>query len=210
MPAPASITQSTATVAVASQFDADRRLAVALGILEEVADHAPQELRVAGERDRLTIERAVVVVGAFLRDQREEVEALFRRRRGDDVEAARQQDFLDEIVELGDVALQLGLRLGRRVLAVELDAQAQARQRRAQLVGGVGEQEPVGADELLDPRRRAVEARRRAARPRRARRSKPGSRDCRRRASRRPPAAARSAWSARAPPDRQRSRSPAP
>ena len=51
------------------------------------------------------------------------------------------------------------LRRGRRVLAVELDAQAQARQRRAQLVRRVGEQEPVGADELLDPRRRAVEAR---------------------------------------------------
>ena len=79
-----------------------------------------------------------------------------------DVEAARQQHFLDEAVELGDVLVDLRLQLvalGRRRLGEHRHRHLHARQRRAQLVAGVGEQRAVRADERLDARRGDVEAR---------------------------------------------------
>ena len=50
------------------------------------------------------------------------------------------------------------LRFGSPRLLEQLDAEADARERRAQLVRGVGEQHAVRADQLLDARGRAVEA----------------------------------------------------
>ena len=89
-----------------AQLDADRRLAVLAGVLQEVAHQPAQQPRIAVDGDRVAVERAVVVVGAFLGDQRQQVDLLARLRRGGDVEPARQQDFVDQVVELGDVALR--------------------------------------------------------------------------------------------------------
>ena len=47
--------------AVATQRDTHRRLAVALGVLEEIADQPPQQSRIAGERDRRAFECAIVL-----------------------------------------------------------------------------------------------------------------------------------------------------
>jgi hypothetical protein len=54
---------------------------------------------------------------------------------------ARQQDLVDHLVELGDVALKL--RLVARIVLQQVDAEADARQWRAQFVRRIGEQHAV-------------------------------------------------------------------
>ena len=79
------------------------------------------------------------------------------------VESAGEQHLLDQRIEFGDVAFDLGLQVGTalgRSGGEHRHRHAHARQRRTQLVAGVGEQALVRAHQGLDATRRLVEARR--------------------------------------------------
>ena len=93
----------------------------------------------------------------------EQVDLVVVQRVLGGVEPAREQHLLDQAVELGDVLVDLGLQrvaLRRRRLGEHRHRHLHPRQRRAQLVAGVGEQRPMRLDERLDARRGDVEARR--------------------------------------------------
>ena len=144
-------------VAVAARdADRDRRLAVTLRIFEEVADHPAQQRRVAAHRHGLAFEAAIRVVRAFLCRERDEVDRLIDVELVGGLEPAGEQNLVDQLVELGDVALEL--RLASGLDGCELETELNARERGAQLVRRIGEQHPVGAQEALDPGRRVVEA----------------------------------------------------
>ena len=83
MPAPASMTSSTARAPRRAELDAHRRLAVAPGVLQQVADQPPQQPRIAADRHRLALQRAVVVARAFLGGERQQVDVLARLQRAD-------------------------------------------------------------------------------------------------------------------------------
>src|SRR5262245_21008090 len=53
--------------AFAADRDADRRLAMANGIIEQVADHAAEETALAAHDQRVALDGAVVVTRALLR-----------------------------------------------------------------------------------------------------------------------------------------------
>ena len=133
---------------------------MAARIVEQIADQPAQQPGVAVERDRLTGQHALLVVGAFFRREPEQIERLdLQGRRG--VEPAGQQYLIDQQVELGDVAREIGRELVvLPALCVELEAEPQPRQWGAQLVRRIGEQHAVGADQFLDAAGGAVEARR--------------------------------------------------
>ena len=97
--------------------------------------------------------------GAFLRRQPGQVDRLH----GADVaflrvEAAGQQDLVDQLVELGDVAPDLVLERGRGLRLHQLQPHADARQRRAQLVRRIGQQRLVRLEQRLHAFGRVVEA----------------------------------------------------
>ena len=73
------------------------------------------------------------------------------------VEAAREQDLVDELLALGEIAEDLGVQLGARIGEPQFDRHPQPRQRRAHLVAGVGEQRLLRVQKLLDARRGGVE-----------------------------------------------------
>jgi hypothetical protein len=100
---------------------------------------------------------AVVARGLFGRE-REQVDFLPGLARLHRVEPAGEQDLVDQGVELGDVLLELKLAPGLGAVLHQLERHADAGERRAQLVRGVGEQRLVRGEQLLDARRRAVEA----------------------------------------------------
>src|SRR5262245_33203688 len=83
--------------------------AMALGVLEQIADHAAEKPRIARHADSLAIERAVVIARAFLRRERQQIDLFGRLQRWHRIKAAGQQDFLDQPFELADVALEIGL-----------------------------------------------------------------------------------------------------
>src|SRR5262249_30084158 len=69
----------------------DRRRAVPARIVEQVAHQPPQQPRVAADRHRLAVERTLLVVGAFLGGEPEQVDRLaLQGRRG--IEPARPPD----------------------------------------------------------------------------------------------------------------------
>ena len=132
---------------------------MALRIVEEIAHEAAQQPRVTAHHDEFAVEGAAVVMGAFLRHQGQQVDILRGRWRGRNVEPACQQDFLDQIVEFRDIAGDIGLDLGVGLGLEKLKAKPYARQRRAQFVRRVGQQQPVRADQFFDPGSGAIEAR---------------------------------------------------
>ena len=82
--------------------------------------------------------------------------------RADRIEPAGEQDAVDQRVEFADVALQLAFALGIGRLLEQLHAEADARQRRPQLVRCIGEQQFVGGHQLLDALGGAIETFRQA------------------------------------------------
>src|SRR5262249_35342065 len=136
----------------------DGRRAVALRVLEEISDQTPQQSRIAAHDDRPAIELNALVAGAFLCGEREQVHVFLSLETFHRVEAAGEQDLVDQRVELGDVLLEAGLALRVGVLLHQLHRHADASERRAQLVRSVGEQRLVRPNQLLDAARRAVEA----------------------------------------------------
>src|SRR5438132_204991 len=127
-------------------------------ILQEVPDHPTQQAWIAANRDRLTIERRLVVARAFLGREREEIDLLVPVPRFGRIQATGGQDLVDQRVELGDVLLELALALGVDVLLHQLHRHADAGERSAQLVRRIGEERFVGGDQLFDALCGAVEA----------------------------------------------------
>src|SRR5262249_12804460 len=93
-------------VAVGPHADIYRRRAVALCVLDQVAHHAPQERAVAEHGHGLTADRAMLVAGGLLGRERKEVHLLAPVQALDRIEAAGEQDLVDQCIELGDVALE--------------------------------------------------------------------------------------------------------
>src|SRR6266571_4065483 len=114
-------------------------------VLEQVADHPAQQARVALDADRLAFELGMLVARAFLGGEGQEIHG-FGSFGLASVEAAREEDFVDEGIELGDVLLELALAHGVGALLHELDRHADAGKRRAQLMRGVRQQRLVRSD----------------------------------------------------------------
>ena len=126
------------------------------GILDEVADHSTQQHRIPRYRDRLRFERAIVVSRAFLGRERGEVNVLTDVELLGRVEAADKQDLVHELVELGDIALELRFAFG--ICRSQLEPEPDPRQRRPELVRCVGEQHLVRVDQAFDPSGGLIEA----------------------------------------------------
>ena len=112
--------------------DFDGRLAVKLGIVEEVADHATQQRRVSMYGHRPSFHRATVVSCAFLGRERGQVDVLTNVELLGRIEAADQKDLIDELVELGDIFFELRLAFRRR--PGKLETEPYARERRPQFM----------------------------------------------------------------------------
>ena len=69
------------------------------------------------------------------------------------VEAAREQDLLHQLVDLGEVAHDFGMEVRPGLGEPELDRHAHSRERRAQFMARIGEQRLLGAEQFLDARR---------------------------------------------------------
>src|SRR5260370_38850100 len=124
-----------------------------LRIVEKITYEAAQQPAIATQYDELAVKGDALIMSAFLRHQGQEVDILSDRRRSGNVEPACKQDFLDQVVELRDIAGQFCLDLGGGLRLEQLDAEPYPRQRRAQFRRGVGEQPPAGADQFPDPGR---------------------------------------------------------
>ena len=143
--------------AVARHGDGDRRSTVLDGVVEQVTYQPPQQHRVALDLDRLA-RQVGIVARRLLGGKAEQVDALaaIPARLGV-IEPARQQQLLDEPVHLDEVAHDLRARRVLRFAQPDLDCHAQARQRGAQLVAGVGEKRLLRGEQAGEPGRRLVE-----------------------------------------------------
>lgn len=149
-------------------LDPHRKFAVATSILEQIANETAQQAGVAPDGNRLTL-RSAVIMRAFLNGEREQIDLLagplptLPRKRGEarmgelGIEPARQQNFLDQEIEFGDIAFELRLVLRIALLLEQLNPEPDARKRRPQLVRGIGQQHAMSIDQFLDARGRAVE-----------------------------------------------------
>ncbi len=135
-----------------------RRHAVPVRVLQQVAQQAAQQARVALHGGAGTVQHGVVVMGAFLRGQRQQVHLFHRHGVVDGTQPAGQQDFVQQVIQFPDVLFQPRAPLGIGRFLHQLQRQADARQRRAQFVRGVGQQRLVGAHQLFDLVGGAVEA----------------------------------------------------
>lgn len=126
-------------------------------LVEQVADEPGEQPAFARHRRGLAREIRPSTRG-LPGGKRMEVDALPVRRPLQGVEAARQQDLLDQLVQLLHVALDAGAQRRVAVLRQQLDRHADARERGAQLVGGGGERLALGLDQRLDALGRPVEA----------------------------------------------------
>ena len=137
-------------------------MAVAAGILQQVAQGAAHQL---GNRRHLqSLCGLHVQVGiharAFLGGQPDQVHRFGAAHvHLGRLQPAGQQDLVHQLVQLGDVALDLGLGSRHRgaVAAHQLQPHADARQRRAQLVRGIRQQRFVRLHQGLDAAGRSVE-----------------------------------------------------
>ena len=152
--------------------------AVAAGILEQVAQRAAQQALVAEQRGRhrrgaVGLVRQLehrIDAGRFLGRERDHVDRIAHplvdavaRARVAGIEPAGEQHLLHQRVELADVAFDLVLQRTAAVGGRGVEhgqGHLQPRQRRAQLVAGVGQQRLVGLHQRLDARGRRIEARR--------------------------------------------------
>src|SRR5205807_8531573 len=81
---------------------------------------------------------------------REQIDVFSRLQRRHRLEAARQQDLVNQRLELRQVALEVGLVFRFAGALEQLERKPDARERRAQLVRRVGEQQTVRTDQLLN------------------------------------------------------------
>ncbi|OQC11429.1 MAG: hypothetical protein BWX79_01265 [Alphaproteobacteria bacterium ADurb.Bin100] len=118
--------------------------AIATRVFQQVAHQPAQQL------GHTRHEQAVHALGqfqlgaspcAFLHHQTQQVDGLHGAHVGlAGIEPTGQQDFIDQLVQLGNVARDLFAKRGPRLGSHQLHAHADAGQRRAQFVRGVGQQ----------------------------------------------------------------------
>ena len=90
------------------ESDLDWRRAVAACVFDQVANQATQQTCIALDRYRLPIERRRLEAGAFFGSECEQIDVLEGfacRRRVRRVQAACEQNFVDQRIQLGDIAL---------------------------------------------------------------------------------------------------------
>ena len=102
----------------------DGRLAVALRVFYEIADHSSQQQQVATHHDWAALHGTILVSRAFFGRERSEVDVLAHVQLIGCIETAHEQDLVHELVELGDVLGQRRLALGLRVDQFEAEPQA--------------------------------------------------------------------------------------
>ena len=110
---------------------------------QQIAHGAPQQLGNALHPQlALTRIQSGTGTGAFLGAQGQQVDRLHRAHVGIlGVKPAGQQDLTDQLIKFADVAIQFfAQRLTVTASLQQLQAHAQPRQRRAQLMRGVGQQ----------------------------------------------------------------------
>src|SRR5262249_44200543 len=134
----------------------DGRLAMEFRIFDQVADHSTQQHRIPAYHDRLCFEGAVVVSRAFLSRQCRQVDVLTNIQLLGGVEAADKQDLIYEVVEFGDISLELRFAFG--MCCNQLEPEPDPRQRCSQLVGCIGEQHLMRIDQAFDPSCCLIEA----------------------------------------------------
>ena len=130
---------------------------VTRGVLQQVADEAGEQPAFARHPHRLAREVGAGARG-LLRSERLKVDSLQVRGPLQGAEAARQQDLLDQLVEVLDVPLDAGAERRIAVLRQQFHGHANAGEGRAQLVRRGGERVALGRDERLNALRRLVEA----------------------------------------------------
>ena len=147
---------------VALHHHRDLALAVAARVFKQVAQGPAQQLGHAPHLQRLEAGTDVEVgahAGAFLRGQPDQIDQFHGAHVGlARIQAAGQQNFVDQLVEFGDVAQDFFAERRRRLLpAHQFQPHADARERRAKFVRCVGQQRFVRLDQCLDAGRRRVE-----------------------------------------------------
>jgi hypothetical protein len=98
--------------------------AMKLGIFDEVADHSTQQHGIPAHHDRLTFDAATVVSRAFLGRERGQVRVLTSIQLLGRLQAAGEKYFIHELIELGDVSLELQFALRRRPDELETEPYA--------------------------------------------------------------------------------------
>ncbi len=126
------------------------------GILQQISQQPPQQARIAVDFERLTFQLHVIVTGAFLGGEREQIN-LFAYLVLDGVQPAGQQYFVDQLVQLSNILFQARLGFGIRRCLEHFQSKPDARQRRSQLMRRIGEKGLMRAYQLLNPAGRAVE-----------------------------------------------------
>src|SRR5262249_49074745 len=99
---------------------------------------------------------AVVVSRTFLGRECSQVDVLTNIQLLGGVEAAYQQDLVHELVELGDIPLELRFAFGMR--RGQLEPEPDPRKRRSELMGRIGEQHLVSAHQAFDARGGLIKA----------------------------------------------------
>ena len=137
------------------QKQGDRALGVAAGVFQQVAHGAAQQLGNAAHLDHIAMHvgdfQVRLDAGAFFGAQADDVDHLGAAHiRLAGAQATGQQDFVDQLVQLGDIALDLLLEGGRGLVTHQLHAHADAGQGAAQLMRGVGQQRFVRLHQGLD------------------------------------------------------------
>ena len=153
--------------AALGQFQRDVAMGVAPRIFQQVADQPAQQPGRALQRQAVVRVRSGsefchqlgIDARAFLCGQPRQVQRLERFGVGLlGVQPAGQQDFIDQLVQLGNASRYFHA-LGRRLVhAHQFEPHADARQRRAQFVRGIGQQRLVRLHQRLDALGGVVEA----------------------------------------------------
>src|SRR5262249_50304115 len=112
-------------------------LAMEFRIFQEVADHSTQQHRVPAYDDWLCFDATIVISRTLLDRERGQVDVLVNIQLLGGVEAADEQDLVHELVELGDISLELSFAFGMR--RNQLESEPDASQRRPELMGRIGE-----------------------------------------------------------------------
>ena len=93
-------------------IDLDRRHAVPLRIVDEIAYHPTQQRWVTKHDDRGACDGALLVSGSLLGRKRKQINLLMPIDTLTGLQPARKQDLLDQTIELRDVEFQLLLASG--------------------------------------------------------------------------------------------------
>ena len=110
----------------------------------------------------LAFELNLIVARGFFSREGQQIDFLAHLVLRHRVQPAREQNFIDQAVQLSDVLLQAGFGFRIGGLLQHFHRQPNTRQRRPQFMRGIGQQRPIRADELLNLGRCPIEALRQA------------------------------------------------